>query len=670
MNIEIKLQHRWIASVRKLSPHVVILSQPYLSKTAHVEPLITLVQHLLKHHGELGTITKLKSYRTYIQQYVLKQDVTPLPYRKVDKEGFPRILHPWKALCNGDLESTRSVISLWRLIETFRCKISENTLSITEASSAKNSTLDEIIDWIPDWSGINKLPKALLPSSLLLSNKAGPNGPATASAFHDLRALENAPVLYNAVNQKLGISNLRLRLSDYTGTQSEGAKPRHSKLVFLSDKCCKTRIIAIGDWWSNIALSDIHNSYMYGLRRLKQDCTYSQDQIPKLIQGLGTCLYSSDMTAFTDRFPVKLEEALVKHAFGTTVGILWKQILCDREFELPKNSANKTSVTYGSGNPMGLLSSWPVSTYAHHLVKQWCAHKVLGKYKNYRYLILGDDCIDSNHEVYTKYLETIQDLGISISLSKCTQSQQGNAEFAKRLFTPSGEVTGIPVDLLEGISKKPEQFIELVRILRNRGYSDGFISPRVADLIAKMPRKVRQTITFALSASEEYLGMPPLVFTREGDALVDPPEFGGYPKLSMNDHIAQARKEVFWEEVDKIAPSSVDTQDAATQRKLGRVHIPENHPALIRLSEQLMSYISSENEYQIYEDWMSGTNYELVNIPSIELYRYRNRAHKATRSRYEILRRAKAFAEGSREYRTILPEKISNWELFQKGFPD
>lgn len=61
---------------------------------------------------------------------------------------------------------------------------------------------------------------------------------------------------------------------------------------------------------------------MAALKRLPSDVTYRQSDIPKLVKSLGSNLYSSDMTAFTDRFPRKLEVAVVEAAYGAVMSRL------------------------------------------------------------------------------------------------------------------------------------------------------------------------------------------------------------------------------------------------------------------------------------------------------------------------------------------------------------
>jgi len=95
-----------------------------------------------------------------------------------------------------------------------------------------------------------------------------------------------------------------------------------------------------------------------------------------------------------------------------------------------------------------------------------------------------------------------------LSRSKCTQSLQGYAEFAKRLFSPQGEITGLPVHLLEGIMRKPEQVLELVRICRERGYEDKYLGPCLASLLSN--HKDGKMIADMLTLPETVTGAPPL----------------------------------------------------------------------------------------------------------------------------------------------------------------
>jgi hypothetical protein len=427
----------------------------------------------------------------------------------------------------------------------------------------------------------------------------------------------------------------------------------HSRLVLLSDKACKTRVVAIGDWWSNVALSGIHKSFMNGLAKLNTDITYRQSSLPDLVRDLGDNLYTADMTAFTDRFPRILETNLINVAWPQ-IGDLWDSVISNRSFSHPKGD-----VKYAAGNPMGLLSSWAVSTFTHHAVKQWCAHK-LGR-KRYKYLILGDDSLDTDKEVYELYLNTLSRLGVSVSLSKCTLSEQGYAEFAKRLFTPQGEITGLPVDLLVELNTKPEQFLELVRIMRERGYNDNEFKPCIELLISS--NKSYKILADVLALPEVVSGIRPLLDAKPNsyaELLIQLPED------TIKDLVSIARESEFIELVQELEKAQgYQYNDGSVKRK-----IPENHPILVSLSDKLMSYlVDSENEFSIYESWMKGQYREMVHVPSIDNYRIRNKGHFVTRCKYNIFKKTLALAGGNCNISLNRFSAVSNYELFQRGFP-
>jgi len=55
---------------------------------------------------------------------------------------------------------------------------------------------------------------------------------------------------------------------------------------------------------------------MKALAKKRNDLTFEQNGIPKLVHKLGKELFSSDMSAFTDRFPRVLEQAVVAAVHG------------------------------------------------------------------------------------------------------------------------------------------------------------------------------------------------------------------------------------------------------------------------------------------------------------------------------------------------------------------
>lgn len=647
MNNQIKQNHGWLRAVKLLTPMINILHGRSLHQ--NLDELLLLVNNLIINEGEKNAIRLLKAYRTVLQQYVLRQTVVNVPFRKADRDGFPQAIKFLKPNVD-DIYSVRYSLSMMRIIESFRCKPEYLVSTIEEKSTASEKLVEDICSFIRDWKLLKLLPK-LGQSKLVMSNRAGPNGPATITAIEDLTALRQSGCsLIDSIKEMMGFTSPHLNMDSY---KSKDGEYKFSKLVLLSDKACKTRVIAIADWWSNTSLEALHSAFMKTLNKIQSDVTYRQSQLPVLVKELGKDLFSSDMTAFTDRFPRKLEVCLIEAAYGTKISELWDQITTNRTFHHPQGG-----VRYECGNPMGLLSSWPVSTLTHHAVKHYCAYK-LG-IRNYKYLILGDDTLDTRGDVYQKYLDTIQGLGVQISLPKCSQSNSGYTEFAKRLFTPSGEATGLPVHLLEDMRTKPEQVLELVRLCRERGYEDSFLRPFVAFLLKRLSST--SMIADILSLPEEILGAPPL-FLATGNTYssihVAIHELSGESRIRM---ITIARDYVFW-------TTSIGIHKPDVPRKVCQVPVEPNHPLVFALSDQLMNYLpETEDEFSIYNSWMKGEYRYMANVPNIDTYRYYNKGHYATKCKFDVLRAFLRLVSGDCNIPLHNPAKLSNFELFELGF--
>jgi hypothetical protein len=647
--MNIKQRSSWISTVKSLTKDVLVLScHP---DDGYTLSMVKLVEKLVKHHGKRHALKTLKSYSTWLQLYMLKQNPEPLPFHQVDRDGFPKVLRPWKALTRSNYKDARLLISLWRVPECLKLDPSHDISTITEPGPDTEELLKDFKHWLKTWGGLSALANRPDYPEMILSNRRGPNGLATAYAFSDLAALRADPELYASVKQAL---KKNLTLDQYTPTEGNFV---HSVIRFLPDKFGKTRVIAIGDWFSNVALSGLHSSFMKGLSRLSTDLTYRQSLLPDLIKGLGNNLYSTDLTAATDRFPVSWEEAVVSAKYGEEVGSLWKKIISCREFSI-KGNPNK--VRYAVGNPMGFLSSWPVFAFTHHAFIEWCAH--LAGINRFRgYLVLGDDNICNNSIVASKYKEMLTKIGVPISLSKCTSSNLGYAEMAKRLFTPEGEITGIPVTILKGIRKNPDQFIELVRIMRERNYSDTDVVPAVQALCQTCRNK--NDILLVLTLPEEISGIRPLNGLEPSyGAISDAPL-----AVPLQDALKISREVKFWSEVDKIAEYAQKGAYPVPERG-DKLHIPEDHPALYTLGYNLTSEYMG-NPTEIYDRWMEGKDYHLAQVPNIDLYRYENRGHYVTKARYDILKNTVAYSLGRKELPVINRPRITNVQLFQLGFP-
>lgn len=90
------------------------------------------------------------------------------------------------------------------------------------------------------------------------------------------------------------------------------------KVVGIPDKEGKTRVIAILDYFSQTALKPVHMFLFQVLKRIPQDVTFDQASYQKIVASWGQCdeYHSIDLSAATDRFPIRLIGDLLGVRFG------------------------------------------------------------------------------------------------------------------------------------------------------------------------------------------------------------------------------------------------------------------------------------------------------------------------------------------------------------------
>jgi hypothetical protein len=228
------------------------------------------------------------------------------------------------------------------------------------------------------------------------------------------------------------------------------------KLVGLHEAAGKLRIIAIVDIWTQSLFRPLHNTIFRFLRTLPNDGTFNQDasffrcQDKAKLSGLA---YSVDLSAATDRLPIQLQESILNHLFGHSIGTLWKTIL-RRPFvsrlSMCDDLLHGNSVWYGTGQPMGCLSSWAMLALTHHFILQFCCQNVFGDKRWHEcYEILGDDLVIFNKEVYEEYIRVMSLLDVGTNPSKSLISEDTQAlEYAKRTSYKGIDVSGLSWKLL------------------------------------------------------------------------------------------------------------------------------------------------------------------------------------------------------------------------------
>jgi hypothetical protein len=141
-------------------------------------------------------------------------------------------------------------------------------------------------------------------------------------------------------------------------------------------------------------------------------------------------LVSVDLTAATDRLPVKLQADILNEL--DFPGDRWMKIL-----SRPYYYEGKTYV-YNVGQPMGAYSSFAMLALTNHILcHAACLHNgILHVRGQGHYAVLGDDVAHRHPDVAESYTNYLRNLGVEVNPIKGFNGDI--VEFAKRVFFRSG----------------------------------------------------------------------------------------------------------------------------------------------------------------------------------------------------------------------------------------
>jgi hypothetical protein len=129
-------------------------------------------------------------------------------------------------------------------------------------------------------------------------------------------------------------------------------RPRVSKLGVtarlsrLEEAAGKVRVVAIVDFWTQMALKPLHRAIFAVLRLIPQDGTFGQESCVNLIRhkvgeglvqaqstGSDFTVYSYDLSSATDRIPVDLYQLMLTRLFTGSFSVFWRALLTFRNWE-------------------------------------------------------------------------------------------------------------------------------------------------------------------------------------------------------------------------------------------------------------------------------------------------------------------------------------------------
>ena len=481
-------------------------------------------------NGTLWTCDKLKSYYVTATSIALGVRVKPLQFCKTDGRGYPMDILPFiPYLKSKRVDKRRAALTVLQCYTQLRSKPDCNVETITKPYPDSIPKLF-IREYRKEFQAACKeikqhIQPKIYDEGLYDTSKQGPNGAALFSCDKDFAAISRdhgGEILYNIIelnkqiqkihiknvsqreiNQKLRINNSRLLIAPddcddmnlprtvrkallYQCMENfckyrEEDEPevynsvRTSKISFLGEKGCKTRVIAMADIFTQDALKPIHKSLMKSLRKLKTDGTYSHNRIGEVVKDRtkrNMPVISFDLTAATDRFPVFILTDCLATMYNKDLAKAWARLMVKRDFHVTitdRDSTRYHNVRYACGQPMGFLSSWSAFALTHHVIVRMCALR-LGLTNFEDYVIIGDDVTIFNTEVAREYRLFLDRMNINISEGKSLQSggSPSSAEIAKRLFKNGEELSPIPHDAIESAIENHLLFPNLMKLCLDR----------------------------------------------------------------------------------------------------------------------------------------------------------------------------------------------------------
>jgi len=150
--------------------------------------------------------------------------------------------------------------------------------------------------------------------------------------------------------------------------------------------------------------------------------------------------HSFDMTAFTDRFPYKLQRNLLSVLYEnhiiTEYDIKVQDLICHAQYDF-----RKEPVQYAVGTPMGTFASFPLASLSNGIVAHICYESAIGHKVNplsdCPYRIIGDDTVIYHDKAAAIYRNVMTELGVEIDDNKSLSSNQA-VQMCSKWITSTG----------------------------------------------------------------------------------------------------------------------------------------------------------------------------------------------------------------------------------------
>jgi len=205
----------------------------------------------MKHEGKAKAIELFKAYLLIAKQIATKQSITPVPFRKSDKEGVPQVLKPLLPFLRGSPNEIRLALTVCRVVEALHLPPSFDTSILTNAGpELPQSFSNHFQQWLPGWLrktfGVIRITAKEPRGSRLVR---GPNGPGIATAHYDAFAVMQDKQLSSALKTIGTLTAPHVfPWMEKVASLTQPGDYLHSRIALLSEGAGKTRLVAIGDY--------------------------------------------------------------------------------------------------------------------------------------------------------------------------------------------------------------------------------------------------------------------------------------------------------------------------------------------------------------------------------------------------------------------------------------
>lgn len=438
------------------------------------------IEKLIDNNGIEFAIRHNKEMRLIVTRYLCGSPLLVSDRIIGIKDGFPKAIYFLKQLADGSISDKRLLLTLLTSTRAIRHNVEPSYESILSPFKGKKESVipKEFINEFISKYGIELFVEPYTKQSHFLALSAGPTGRQSLLAMHNLldwpgtlwaaaQHLLSSTVVNLADEAKLFYKSLNRDYQDKKVSNLEkagyklGDRPLR-RISIVNDPELKARVIAIGDYFSQLSMEGLSKQLFSILKRIPEDRTFTQD--PTIgIPIEGHHYHSLDLTAATDRFPIKQQRDILAEMLGPSYADSWKHMMISQPFALP----NGNTLKYTVGQPMGMRSSWVVFTLSHHMIVQYAA-KLAGVNPDNNYILLGDDIVIINDDIAQKYEFLMEQLGVGISRAK-THVSKDTYEFAKRWLQNGIEITGFPVNSVVSTINSPFELFNSIYIHMQRG---------------------------------------------------------------------------------------------------------------------------------------------------------------------------------------------------------